>query len=42
MDPKAVESALTEAGKVFRLSRLYPTTHPSVQQALAELAAELL
>jgi HEAT repeat protein len=41
MDPKAVEGALTEAGKVFRLSRLYPTTHPSVQQALAELAATL-
>lgn len=41
MDLKPVEAALTEVGKAFRLCRLYPATHPSVQQALAELAAAL-
>lgn len=41
MDLKPVEAALTEVGKAFRLCRLYPATHPSVRQALAELAAAL-
>jgi HEAT repeat protein len=41
MDLKPVEAALTEVGKAFRLCRLYPPTHPSVQQALAELAVAL-
>jgi len=41
MDLKPVEAALTEVGKAFRLSRLYPATHPSVRQALSELAGAL-
>jgi len=41
MDAKQIEAVLTEVGKVFRLCRFYPATHPSVQQALADLSAVL-
>ena len=39
MDTKLVESVLAEVGKAFRLCRFYPVTHPSVQQAMADLSA---
>jgi hypothetical protein len=41
MDTKEIEAVLAEAGKVFRLSRLYPASHPGVQQAMAGLSAAL-
>jgi HEAT repeat protein len=41
MDVQSVEAVLAEVGKAFRLCRFYPSTHPSVQQALSELAAAL-
>ena len=41
MNTKPVEAVLAEVGKAFRLCRFYPSTHPSVQQALSELAAVL-
>ncbi len=41
MDTRPVEAVLAEVGKAFRLCRFYPSTHPSVQQALSELAAAL-
>jgi HEAT repeat protein len=41
MDDQALETVLAEVGKAFRLCRFYPSTHPSVQQALAELAKVL-
>jgi HEAT repeat protein len=41
MDARPLEAILTEIGKGFRLCRLYPPTHPSVQQCLSELAAVL-
>ena len=41
MDAKQLEAVLGEVGKVFRLCRFYPATHPSVQQAMADLSAVL-
>jgi HEAT repeat protein len=41
MDTRPVESVLAEVGKAFRLCRFYPATHPSVQQAMADLSASL-
>jgi HEAT repeat protein len=41
MDDQALETVLAEVGKAFRLCRFYPSTHPSVQQALADLAKVL-
>ncbi|HWO89689.1 MAG TPA: hypothetical protein VNL98_11125, partial [Gemmatimonadales bacterium] len=41
MDVKAVEAILAEVGKIFRLSRMYPASHPAVQHALAELTNSL-
>jgi HEAT repeat protein len=41
MDTQTVESVLAEVGKAFRLCRFYPPTHPSVQQAMADLSAAL-
>jgi hypothetical protein len=41
MDVKPLEAILAEIGKAFRLCRFYPATHPSVQQALAELSSVL-
>lgn len=41
MDVKPIESVLAEVGKAFRLCRFYPSSHPSVQQALSELSASL-
>jgi hypothetical protein len=41
MDAKQIEAVLTEVGKVFRLCRFYPATHPTVQQAMADLSAAL-
>jgi HEAT repeat protein len=41
MDDQALETVLAEVGKAFRLCRFYPATHPSVQQALADLAKVL-
>ncbi len=41
MDAKPIESILAEVGKAFRLCRFYPSTHPTVQQALADLSAVL-
>jgi HEAT repeat protein len=41
MDVKPMESVLAEVGKAFRLCRFYPSTHPSVQQAMADLSAAL-
>jgi HEAT repeat protein len=41
MDDQALETVLAEVGKAFRLCRFYPPTHPSVQQALADLATVL-
>jgi HEAT repeat protein len=36
-----VEAILAEIGKAFRLCRLYPASHPSVQQALAGVSSLL-
>lgn len=36
-----VEAILAEIGKAFRLCRLYPASHPSVQQALAAVSSLL-
>ncbi|MFI5208671.1 MAG: hypothetical protein ACHQX4_11740, partial [Gemmatimonadales bacterium] len=36
-----VEALLAEIGKAFRLCRLYPASHPSVQQALAGVSSLL-
>jgi HEAT repeat protein len=41
MDDQALEAALAEVGKAFRLCRFYPSAHPSVKQALADLAKVL-
>lgn len=41
MDPKQAEQTLTAIAKLFRLSRLYPETHPAVARATEELAAAL-
>jgi HEAT repeat protein len=41
MDAKQIEAVLGEVGRVFRLCRFYPATHPSVQQAMADLSAVL-
>jgi hypothetical protein len=41
MDVKPLEAILSEVGKAFRLCRFYPSSHPSVQQAMAELSAAL-
>ncbi|HVO34745.1 MAG TPA: HEAT repeat domain-containing protein [Gemmatimonadales bacterium] len=41
MDAKQIEAVLAEVGKVFRLCRFYPATHPTVQQAMADLSAVL-
>ena len=41
MDVKPIESVLAEVGKAFRRCRFYPSSHPSVQQALSELSASL-
>jgi HEAT repeat protein len=41
MDVKVVESVLAEVGKAFRLCRFYPASHPTVQQAMADLSAVL-
>jgi hypothetical protein len=41
MDAKQIEAVLIEVGKVFRLCRFYPATHPSVQQAMADLSGAL-
>jgi len=37
----AVEHALGRIGAAFRLSRLYPATHPAVAEALAQVGAAL-
>jgi HEAT repeat protein len=37
----SVESVLGEVGKAFRVCRFYPSTHPTVQQAMADLSAAL-
>jgi len=41
MDAKQIEAVLAEVGKVFRLCRFYPASHPSVRQAMADLSAAL-
>ncbi len=41
MDLTQAEQTLAAAAKVFRLSRLYPATHPAVARAEDELAAAL-
>lgn len=41
MDAKQIEAILVEVGKVFRLCRFYPATHPTVLQAMADLSAAL-
>jgi hypothetical protein len=41
MNAKQVEAVLAEVGKFFRLCRFYPATHPTVQQAMADLSAAL-
>lgn len=41
MDLRPLEAIMAEVGKAFRLCRFYPSTHPSVQQALSELSASL-
>lgn len=41
MDDQALETVFAEIGKTFRLCRFYPATHPSVQQALADLSKVL-
>jgi len=41
MDTAPVEAVLNDIGKAFRLCRFYPSSHPSVQQALASLSVSL-
>lgn len=41
MDVKHAEQMLAAIGKVYRLSRLYPPSHPAVARAQAELAVAL-
>lgn len=41
MDVRAVEAILAELGKVFRLSRMYPASHPAVQHSQSELTSTL-
>ncbi len=40
-DPAAIEHALTKIGAAFRLTRLYPATHPALADAFAQMAAVL-
>jgi HEAT repeat protein len=41
IDPTALERALGAIGTTFRLSRLYPATHPAVQESLRQISAAL-
>lgn len=41
MELTAVEDILMGIGKAFRLCRFYPASHPSVQQALADVSSVL-
>jgi len=41
MDTRVVEAVFAEVGKAFRVCRFYPTGHPAVQQAMAELTTAL-
>jgi hypothetical protein len=40
-DPAAVEHALARIGAAFRLSRLYPATHPALAEALGQIRTAL-
>ncbi|HET7790118.1 MAG TPA: HEAT repeat domain-containing protein [Gemmatimonadales bacterium] len=41
VDTSKAERALGAIGTTFRLSRLYPATHPAVTEAMRQIAAEL-
>ena len=41
VDATALERALGAIGTTFRLSRLYPATHPAVQESLRQMTAAL-
>src|SRR5262245_34979121 len=41
MDTGAVDSALGAIGTTFRLTRLYPTSHPAVVEAMRQVTAAL-
>lgn len=41
VDTSATDRALGAFGTTFRLTRLYPATHPAVQEALRQIAAAL-
>src|SRR5260370_9805045 len=41
MDTSSIERALGAIGSAFRLTRLYPATHPAVTEAMRQVAAAL-
>src|SRR5256885_12979719 len=41
VDTAALDRALGAIGTTFRLNRLYPPTHPAVQESLRQIAAAL-
>jgi len=41
VDTTALDRALGAIGTTFRLSRLYPPTHPALQESLRHLSAAL-
>ena len=41
MDTSSIERALGAVGSAFRLTRLYPATHPAVTEAMRQVATSL-